>query len=559
MDMKPTLFLAAILFTQFSFAQDPGYFIDQFKDNSNQQVLTRLAVHDSISKLDTVSIIKVIGEMEKSVAQSSVRMKTKVAALKSRLLFYKLGPGDSLYAGQMKNALYKANELDESFMIAEYSRWYSEMLNSLGKRNEAVQYALNAIVLQEQLGLHYFPGVNIFYFTIGELLFRTRNREEAVTWLTKGLSLPGTDSVPPVNYCQALNNLALSYYQLKDYKKSLATHERCMAYSDEHGVVYWRNTSYFNRMNSFVQLHNFDSSKVIVDAIYKMGKEYDDNNLLAGACFTYGQIANLQNDYTTAVTWLKKSQQYFDKGGMRAGYANVYQELSTAYNGLKQFDKSLSYYKKFQYLRDSAQKAEASERSDYMMAKANFDKEQLDFRKLTTRKAADVKLRNISIIILVLLSAIIILWLNWKRRRARYNHHEAEKQLRVFREEMIGKNQRIETLVNELQNQENTSEKAVRVEELAQQIILTEEDWQRFQSMFNKVYPGFFHRLREKAAGITEAELRLASLIKIQLNTRQIAAMQGISSDAVHKTRQRLRQRFSTASTAELEAIIIAI
>jgi DNA-binding CsgD family transcriptional regulator len=51
----------------------------------------------------------------------------------------------------------------------------------------------------------------------------------------------------------------------------------------------------------------------------------------------------------------------------------------------------------------------------------------------------------------------------------------------------------------------------------------------------------------------------MAALLKIQLSTKQIAAMQGIGSDSVHKTRHRLRQRFATGSTAELENIIASI
>jgi DNA-binding CsgD family transcriptional regulator len=51
----------------------------------------------------------------------------------------------------------------------------------------------------------------------------------------------------------------------------------------------------------------------------------------------------------------------------------------------------------------------------------------------------------------------------------------------------------------------------------------------------------------------------MAALVKIRLSTKQIAAMQGIGSDSVHKTRHRLRQRFGTGTTAELESIIAAI
>lgn len=148
--MRANLLLAIVLFPALSFAQniDTDYFIDQLKDNSNKQVFTRIAVHDSIGKLDTVSLVTFINQLEQAVSHSSPKLKTRVAALRARLFFYKLIPGDSLYAAEMKAALYKAYELQEPFMIAEYSRWYSEMLFTLDKKTEAVQYAFNSIVLQ---------------------------------------------------------------------------------------------------------------------------------------------------------------------------------------------------------------------------------------------------------------------------------------------------------------------------------------------------------------------------------------------------------------------------
>jgi tetratricopeptide (TPR) repeat protein len=557
--MKKATIIFAVLFTQVLFAQDPTYFIEQLKDNSEQQVLTRTALADSLNKIDTVTLVRLLDKMEKETGNSSSTMKTRVAALKARALFYRLGPGDSLYAVQMKECLYKANELDESFMIAEYSRWYSEMINSLSKRSEAVQYAINSIVLQEQLGLNNFPTVNTFYFTIGEFFLRTRNWEDAVKWLGKGLALPGRDSVLPSDYANGLNNLSIAYYLLKEYKKSIAIGEQCMAYSQSHNLEGWYYTSSYNRMNSFVELAYYDSSKLLANELYKITQEQNNVFSMAGACFMLGQVANRQKDFTTALDWLQKAEMYAFKTGVNANRTKICQQLSICYDGLKQFDKSLAYYKEYEHLDDSASKVETSGRSEYLLTKANFEKEQLNFRTLKTQKEKDIRLRNIGIILLALLSGGVIWWLNRKRRKANRDQKEAEQQLQLFTDNIINKDRQIEVLQTELQLQTNSSEKAAKVEELSQQMILTEDDWQRFQALFNKTYPGYLLRLKDKVAGITEAEIRMACLIKIQLNTKQIASMQGISPDSVHKTRHRLRQRFSTATTTELEAILVSV
>lgn len=146
--------------------------------------------------------------------------------------------------------------------------------------------------------------------------------------------------------------------------------------------------------------------------------------------------------------------------------------------------------------------------------------------------------------------------MNQRKNKATQLQQQATKELERFKEEILAKNDRIEQLLMDAGHRQQVVQDAHAAEELSQQMILTEADWQNFKSLFEKTYPAFFRKLRDKAPGITEAEQRMAALVKIQLTTRQIASMQGIGTDSVHKTRHRLRQRFGTETTAELETLI---
>jgi DNA-directed RNA polymerase specialized sigma24 family protein len=48
----------------------------------------------------------------------------------------------------------------------------------------------------------------------------------------------------------------------------------------------------------------------------------------------------------------------------------------------------------------------------------------------------------------------------------------------------------------------------------------------------------------------------MAALTRLQLTSKQMAAMLGISVDSVHKTRQRLRQRLQLGSDKNLDEYI---
>jgi DNA-binding CsgD family transcriptional regulator len=123
----------------------------------------------------------------------------------------------------------------------------------------------------------------------------------------------------------------------------------------------------------------------------------------------------------------------------------------------------------------------------------------------------------------------------------------------MFTQNIIAKTELIERLEERLQTNELTKDRDRLIDDLSQQTILTDEDWEKFKTIFEKIHPGFFMTLRGKASGITPAEQRMAALIRLHLTIRQTAAMLGISVDSVHKTRQRLRQRLQLVTEENLE------
>ena len=132
----------------------------------------------------------------------------------------------------------------------------------------------------------------------------------------------------------------------------------------------------------------------------------------------------------------------------------------------------------------------------------------------------------------------------------------AKDQLKMFTENVIEKTNLIERLEMQVKGKEVSSEQHSIMSELAQQTILTEQDWYKFRSLFEKIYPEFFTNLKAKFPDITVAEQRMAALTRLHLSTKQIASMLGISVDSVHKSRQRLRQRFQVGTETNLDDLV---
>ncbi len=100
------------------------------------------------------------------------------------------------------------------------------------------------------------------------------------------------------------------------------------------------------------------------------------------------------------------------------------------------------------------------------------------------------------------------------------------------------------------------SEKMKVLQQLQKNVILTEDDWNRFKDIFESVHANFFTRLRSRYSGLTQAEMRLAALTRLNMTTREMAAMLGVSPETIRQTRWRLRKKLDLDDDKSLEQLV---
>jgi DNA-directed RNA polymerase specialized sigma24 family protein len=81
------------------------------------------------------------------------------------------------------------------------------------------------------------------------------------------------------------------------------------------------------------------------------------------------------------------------------------------------------------------------------------------------------------------------------------------------------------------------------ISELTQMKILTDENWAQFKTHFEKAYPGLIQHIKETFENLSPAELRMFLLMKLNIDSKEIASILGISIDSVKKTRYRLKKK----------------
>lgn len=93
------------------------------------------------------------------------------------------------------------------------------------------------------------------------------------------------------------------------------------------------------------------------------------------------------------------------------------------------------------------------------------------------------------------------------------------------------------------------------LEKLRKATILTEDDWLSFKELFEKVHRHFFVRLKETYSDLSPAETRLFALIRLDLSTKEMATMLGVSPETIRQTKWRMRKKMNLPEYLALEEV----
>lgn len=87
--------------------------------------------------------------------------------------------------------------------------------------------------------------------------------------------------------------------------------------------------------------------------------------------------------------------------------------------------------------------------------------------------------------------------------------------------------------------------------------LSSEEDWMQFEESFNQLHDNFFKRLKQRYPDLTPGDLKLAAYLKMNLSSKEIAALLNISLRGVENKRYRLRRKMELIQEENLSEVLI--
>jgi hypothetical protein len=295
-----------------------------------------------------------------------------------------------------------------------------------------------------------------------------------------------------------------------------------------------------------------------------------------------------ENDLPDAKKFLDIMLDAANKAGDEENYFIAYNTAASYYRSANKLPLALLYSdsaevfnKKLAVHRDLNTK--------YKIEMAVQAEEVREREKLFTQeKQRQLLLRNAIIAFVVLVMIISLLLYNRSQLKSRHRQQQlisekqlaetelqsATQQLNAFTQSIREKNELIEKASQEIEkvNAELDLAKdqlprlpaahaidSQALHLMQNAVLLTDEDWKNFTQLFEKVHQGFFYNLKAKLPGLSPAEIRFITLVRLRLSNKEMANMLGISTDAIRQMRSRLRKKLNLGENEVIEEVVESI
>lgn len=532
------------------------------------------AVFSELLELDSAAYCLVLDRLRDQgpITESRYRIRLEViqAGLKLQL---KTCPGQRPTVEVLKEVLQAAYEIgDEALIFQVHSTLATEYTNQLNYGSAAL-HAMIAIDLAEKLGKdNLYIGSNGWYM-LGYVLYHSREYEASIKATKTALLLADRSSETPIDTLSlfykmnAFNTIGLAYEKLNKPDSAFQYFEQAMKIADLDINTYWKGVITGNMGDVYYQLGQYDSAKIMLTYDYQQSLEYGQNDNAANSLQWLARIELQNGNAVKALGMLREAQRLLPRTSTPTFSANILYAFTQVFSKLGMADSMNVYMHQYLTLHDSIEKEANNNRLDVVHMRMD---NQSNINKVITlgkEKKRIALIRNFIIVFILFLAITGYLILNRQRlslkvkrmqaldekRQAEQSALVAREQLGVYTQHLREKTNLVETLQDQLMKRELSEEQFQQISALSQHSILTDEDWETFKHMFEKVYPGFFHSLKQQSTDITLAELRMAALCKLQVPSKEAANLLGISPNSVNKTRQRLRSRLGLEPNEDLE------
>ncbi|MBX2906769.1 MAG: hypothetical protein KF744_12070 [Taibaiella sp.] len=464
----------------------------------------------------------------------------------------------------LSDGIRKGYEYEATDGLFNISLW----LWDLGMQTEAVETALSAYNIYKGSNPVDFPPLTKYQHQLAIQYFDFNKYDRAKQLLLE-LTTGNADSAY-VALGSFTNTLALIYREEKKYDSAICYLR--LLYDDKLNLVGpdVRTMAAGNIGRTYLIIDEYDSALKWLN--YELKVNRSDKNKKRQVFSSYVAIAGAhlkKGDVKAALTYIDSANQYKTPQCRLNHIKAYYQTAAQILNASGKPGKALAYMDSVLLFTDSIAKQTDLTKLQNAENKIARARNEAEIMSLEYARDKSLWIRNFAIALIVFVAIVTILLIN--RSRMRHKERElrlenekntAENELAHFTLKLSERNQRLTELeeeIRELGNEQEITAKNEIINELRQSTILTDEEWDKFRVLFEKVHSGYIQKVKDTYDDLTPAELRYITLTKLGMTNKEMANVLGISTNTVRNYKFRLRKKFDLPEEEDLDKMIRGI
>ncbi|MDO1448378.1 tetratricopeptide repeat protein [Rhodocytophaga aerolata] len=397
-----------------------------------------------------------------------------------------------------------------------------------------------------------------------------------------------------------LNNIADVYLQRRDFASAIKNNEEALAIfeslKDINGQIIVHNSLgevYLKKQEPNQALQQFQAALSLNSTYASKKGLIVTHNGLGRAFLQLQQLAQ-------AIAHYQQAMDLAQATGVKMALRESLAGLAESYASGHDYQKAYLLQHQYTQLKDSLFSEESIAKLTSLRTNYETEKKQVEIELLKKEKQLAQWTRNglaMGLAILLLFGTVVV-----RQQRSKTKQHtillqkskelldtqqalaEAEQKNSQIREQqlqqeleyrsksltthtlnLIQKNGIMEeireTISEVLRNQPKDLNKQVysRLIKLIDYSFSLDKDWEDFKLYFEQVHKDFFVKLKAKHPELSSGELKLAALVRLNLNLKESATILGISPESVKTSRHRLRKKLNLGEDQNMPDYLLSI
>ncbi|XCF04845.1 tetratricopeptide repeat protein [Tamlana crocina] len=415
---------------------------------------------------------------------------------------------------------------------------------------------------------------------IGNIETNRGNYNEALKFLEKALETYNITN-DKIYQGHTIVDIGNVHHELKNHEKALELYQKSYDIGLEIGVIDMQANALSNMGMNHTKLGNYNQAITYLKKAIALNKTNNSMSNLVSSLGEMGNAYSAKGDFNKAMTYFNQAIKLADSTGLISLKSMALAYRSETFEKQRNYKNALLDTKNYNEINDSIFTKQKSLQIEELKTIYETEKKEAEIalqKEEIKTLNQNIEIENLrkglyagGMFTFVAVSALLFFGF---KQRIKKNQIEREKQEEIYKQEiafkkkelasqtlhLVQKNTFIQELKDNLEKIKQSPElfkiEFRRLVMLLKKESAEDKDWEVFKSYFTEVHNNFDMKLKEVYPEISEKEIRLASFLRMNLSTKEIASMLNVLPDSVLKSKYRLKKKLKLDKETDLTGFL---